>query len=165
MGLMSVIFNTEKKSSYSGTHNINKSAVLAPTDDQAPSPNNVGSFPSIRSIPVADGPRFFNREEAKAIKKLAKEKKKNALYSKEAYQGLKEIDDADTVVHVSHYKYKGFLATNEVKKLSANTMYAKKLHALRPSYAKLDSGIDDADIKANSKIQEMKENIKSQWNK
>ena len=164
MGLMSVIFNTEKQSSYSGSHNINKSVVLAPTDDQAPSPTNPGIFPSIRSIPVVDGPRYFNRQEAAAIKKLAKEKKKNAIYSKEAYQGLKEIDDADTVVHVSHYKYKGSLAGNEVKKLSANAIYAKKLHSLRPSYAKLDTGIDDAEIKANSKIQEIKQKIQSQWN-
>lgn len=165
MGLMSVIFNTEKKSSSSGSHNINKSVVLAPTDDQAPSPNNIGIFPSIRSIPVVEGPRYFNRQEATAIKKLAKEKKQNAIYSQEAYQGLKEIDDADTVVHVSHYKYKGSLAGNEVKKLSANATYAKKLHSLRPSYAKLDSGIDEAEIKANAKIQEIKTKIKSQWHK
>ncbi|NEP41822.1 MAG: hypothetical protein F6K35_22345 [Okeania sp. SIO2H7] len=165
---MSVIFNTGKKessSSAAGTHNINKSAVLAPTDDQAPSPTNPGNFPSIRSVPVVTGPRYFNREETKAIKKLAKEKKKVALYSKEAYQALKEIDDADTVVHVSHYKYKGFLAGNEVKKLAANASYANKLHALRPSYAKLDSGIDAAEMKATSKIREIKEKIKSQWNK
>lgn len=169
MGLMTAIFGAENTGQNTGQnnggHNINKSAVLSPTDGQAPSPENPGSFSSIRSVPVVEGPRYFNREEVKVIKKLAKDKKRDAKYSQEAYQALKEIDNADTIVHTSHYNYKGHLAGNEVKKLSANATYAKKLHGLRPRYATLNAGIDTADKKANSKIQEIKAKIKSEWSK
>ena len=57
-----------------GNHAIDKSKVLAVTDTGVITPNTPGNFSSIRSVPVVPDPRYFTKEEADAMKGLAKEK-------------------------------------------------------------------------------------------
>jgi hypothetical protein len=57
-----------------GSHAIDKSKVLAQTDAGVITPNTPGNFSSIRSVPVVPDPRYFTKEEADAMKGLAKEK-------------------------------------------------------------------------------------------
>lgn len=135
-----------------GGHNIDKSKALAATDAGAISPLNPGNFGSIRSTPVVPAPRYFTKEEKGAVKKLAKEKTENARHSKQAYEALGRIEEADAKVHKSHRKYEGVVADNELKKLRSNAGLAKKLHGLRPGYAKLGLGIDKAENNARTRI-------------
>ena len=139
-----------------GGHAIDKSRVLAQTDAGAISPTNPGNFGSIRSVPVVPEPRYFDREQADKLKELAKEKTDGARQSKRAYKALGKIEEADATVHKEHRKYEGVVAENELKKVRGNASLAKKLHALRPGYARLGMGIDKADSDARTRIDAIK---------
>ena len=139
-----------------GGHAIDKSRVLAQTDAGAISPTNPGNFGSIRSVPVVPEPRYFDREQADKLKELAKEKTDGARQSKRAYKALGKIEEADATVHKEHRKYEGVVAENELKKVRGNAGLAKKLHALRPGYARLGLGIDKADSDARTRIDAIK---------
>jgi len=86
-------------SSNDGGHAIDKSKVLAQTDAGVITPNSPGNFSSIRSVPVVPDPRYFTKEEADAIKALAKEKTDGARQSKRVYKFLGKIEAADKTVH------------------------------------------------------------------
>jgi len=139
-----------------GNHAIDKSKVLAQTDAGVITPNTPGNFSSIRSVPVVSDPRYFTKEEADALKGLAKEKTDGARQSKRAYKALTKIEAADKTVHKEHRKYEGAVAANELGKKYADAGLAKKLHGLRPGYARLGLGIDKADSDARTRIDEIK---------
>src|SRR4028118_915980 len=82
-----------------GNHAIDKSKVLAATDAGVITPNSPGNFSSIRSVPVVPDQRYFTKEEADAMKGLAKEKTDGARQSKRAYKSLAKIEAADKTVH------------------------------------------------------------------
>ena len=139
-----------------GSHALDKSKVLAQTDDGVITPKTPGNFSSIRSVPVVPDPRYFTKEEADAMKGLAKEKTDGARQSKRAYKALTKIEAADKTVHQQHRKYEGAVAENELGKKRADTGLAKKLHGMRPGYARLGLGIDKADSDARTRIDEIK---------
>src|SRR4028118_263470 len=139
-----------------GSHAIDKSKVLAQTDALVIIPNNPGNFGSVRTVPVVPAPRYFTKEEADAMKGLAKEKTDGARQSKRAYKSLAKIEAADKTVHKEHRKYEEAVAQNELGKKRADTGLAKKLHGLRPDYARLGLGIDKADSDARTRIDEIK---------
>lgn len=145
-----------KIASNDGNHAIDKSKVLAATDAAAISPTNPGNFGSIRTAPVVPEPRYFDKEEAAKLKELAKEKTEGARHSKKAYKSLTKIEVADATVHRSHRKYEGAVAQNELGKKRADAGLAKKLHGLRPGYARLGLGIDKAESDARTRIDEIK---------
>jgi hypothetical protein len=146
----------KSNSSNDGNHAIDKSKVLAKTDFGVITPNSPGNFSSIRSVPVVPEPRYFTKEEADALKVLAKEKTDGARQSKRVYKFLGKIEAADKTVHQQHRKYEGAVAQNELGKKRADTGLAKKLHGLRPGYARLGLGIDKADSDARTRIDEIK---------
>ncbi|MBE9187893.1 hypothetical protein IQ270_25450 [Microcoleus sp. LEGE 07076] len=135
-----------------GNHAIDKSKVLAQTDAAVITPTNPGNFGSIRTVPILPEPRYFDREEADRLKELAKEKTDGARQSKRAYKALVKIEVADKVVHKEHRKYEGAVAENELGKKRADAGLAKKLHGLRPGYARLGLGIDKAENDARTRI-------------
>ena len=139
-----------------GNHAIDKSKVLASTDKSVITPLNPGNFGSVRTVPVAPAPRYFTKEEADAMKGLAKEKTDGARQSKRAYKALTLIEAADKTVHQQHRKYEGAVSVNELGKKRADAGLAKKLHGLRPGYARLGLGIDKADSDARTRIDEIK---------
>jgi hypothetical protein len=143
-------------SSNDGSHAIDKSKVLAQTDSEVITPNSPGNFSSIRSVPVVPNPRYFTKEEADAMKGLAKEKTDGARQSKRAYKFLAKIEAADKTVHKEHRKYEGAVAENELGKKRADAGLAKKLHSMRPGYARLGLGIDKADSDARARIDAIK---------
>lgn len=137
-------------------HSIDKSRVLAASAAGVISPTNPGNFGSIRTAPVVPEPRYFSKDEADAVKELAKEKTEGARNSKRAYKALGKIEAADAVVHKEHRKYEGAVADQELKKVRSNAGLAKKLHALRPGYARLGMGIDKAESDARTRIDVIK---------
>jgi hypothetical protein len=139
-----------------GNHAIDKSKVLAQTDALVITPNTPGNFSSIRSVPVVPDPRYFTKEEADAMKGLAKEKTDGARQSKRAYKALTKIEAADKIVHQQHRKYEGVVAENELGKKRADAGLAKKLRSMRPGYARLGLGIDKADSDPRTRIDEIK---------
>jgi hypothetical protein len=139
-----------------GNHAIDKSKVLATTDVAVITPTNPGNFGSIRTAPIVPEPRYFEKVEADALKKLAKEKTEGARHSKKAYKSLGKIEKADATVHRSHRKYEGDVAVNELGKKRSDASLAKKLHGLRPGYARLGLGIDKADSDARMGIDAIK---------
>jgi len=145
-----------KVSANDGNHAINRSKVLSSTDTSVITPLNPGNFLSIRSVPVVPDPRYFTKEEADAMKGLAKEKTDGARQSKRAYKSLAKIEAADKTVHKEHRKYEGAVAENELGKKRADAGLAKKLHGMRPGYVRLGLGIDKADGDARTRIDEIK---------
>jgi hypothetical protein len=146
----------ELAASNDGGHAIDKSKVLASTDASVITPTNPGNFDSIRTAPIVPSLKYFDKEQADALKQLAKEKTDGARQSKRAYKALGKIEEADAKVHKSHRKYEGAVATNELTKKRSDTSLAKKLHGLRPGYARLGLGIDKADSDARTRIDEIK---------
>ncbi|MFB8797455.1 MAG: hypothetical protein U7126_28755 [Microcoleus sp.] len=151
--------DSQLATSNDGGHAIDKSKVLAATAPGVITPQNPGNFSSIRSIPVVPAPRYFDREEADRIKELAKEKTDGAKQSKRAYAALIKIEEADKSVHKSHRKYEGAVAENELGKKRADAGLAKKLHGLRPGYARLGLGIDKAENDARTRIDAIKSKL------
>jgi hypothetical protein len=145
-----------KISANDGNHAIDKSKVLASTDTSVLTPLNPGNFSSIRSVPVVPDPRYFDREQADKLKELAKEKTDGARQSKRAYKALTRIEAADKTVHKEHRKYESAVAENELGKKRSDAGLAKKLHGMRPGYARLGLGIDKADFDAKTRIDEIK---------
>jgi len=137
-------------------HAINKSKVLTQTDTGVITPKTPGNFSSIRSVPVVPDPRYFTKEEADAMKGLAKEKTDGAKQSKRAYKSLAKIEAADKTVHKEHRKYEGAVAENELGKKRSDAGLAKKLHGLCPGYARLGLGIDKANSDARTRIDAIK---------
>jgi hypothetical protein len=135
-----------------GGHAIDKSKVLAATAPGVISPTNPGNFGSIRTAPIVPAPRYFERDEADQLKELAKEKINGARQAKRAYEALGKIEEADAKVHKEHRKYEGVVAENELKKVRSNAGLAKKLHGMRPGYARLGLGIDKAENDARTRI-------------
>ncbi|HAT14321.1 MAG TPA: hypothetical protein DCS91_12810 [Microcoleaceae bacterium UBA11344] len=142
-----------------GGHAIDKSRVLQATGPGVITPLSPGNFGSIRSVPVVPAPRYFERDEADRIKELAKEKTDGARQSKRAYAALTKIEEADKSVHKSHRKYEGAVAENELGKKRADASLAKKLHGLRPGYARLGLGIDKAESDARTRIDAIKSRL------
>jgi hypothetical protein len=148
--------NGDKLVNNDSGHAIDKAKVLSSTDTSVITPLNPGNFSSIRSVPVVPDPRYFTKEEADAIKGLAKERTDGARQSKRAYKSLGKIEAADKTVHQQHRKYEGAVAQNELGKKRADAGLAKKLHGMRPSYARLGLGIDKADSDARTRIDQIK---------
>ena len=146
----------DKRVNNFGNHVIDKSKVLANTDASVITPLNPGNFGSVRTVPVVPAPRYFTKEEANAMKGLAHEKTDGARQSKRAYKSLAKIEAADKTVHKEHCKYEGAVADNELGKKRADVGLAKKLHGMRPGYARLGLGIDKADSNARTRIDEIK---------
>ncbi|NJK39020.1 MAG: hypothetical protein HC825_02475 [Oscillatoriales cyanobacterium RM1_1_9] len=146
-------------------HQIDRFAVLAPTDPKVPTPRNPGQFTSIRSAPVLEDPRYFNGEEVKVLKAVVKTKKQQLKSTSASYESLRQIDDVDVSVHGTYYGYRTHLANNEVKKLGANAKYAEALHGMRPRYVDLGTKLDQADQKSQLKIQAMKAKLQSNLNR
>ncbi len=132
-------------------HAINKQTVLGNTSSDVVSPTNA-NFTSIRTAPVVQAPRYFNKQEAEALKQMAKLKRDQAEAARQAYKALKSIDNSDLEVHQTHRIYQGKVAQNEVDKLQANTRLAEKLHGLRPQYQQLSSRVDTAENNASLAI-------------
>ena len=147
---------TKLSATNDGNHAIDRSKVLAQTDPGVITPNTPGNFSSVRSAPVVPDPRYFDREQADKLKELAKEKIDGARQSRRAYKSLVKIEVADKTVHKEHRKYEGAVAENELGKKRADVGLAKKLHGMRPGYARLGLGIDTADSNARTRIDEIK---------
>ena len=152
MGTMTRLFGGDSSDAIS--HKNEK--LTAPTDASVITPINPGTFASIRTSPVVDTPRYFDKEEADKLKELAKEKTESARYAKKAYKSLTQIEEADAKVHKAHRKYEGAVATNELTKKKADTGLAKKLHSLRPGYTRLGVGLEKAENRATERIEAIK---------
>ena len=152
MGTMTRLFGGEASDAISSKSD----KLTAPTDASVITPLNPGNFTSIRTTPVVDAPRYFTEEEATAMKTLAKEKTENARHAKKAYKSLTQIEEADAKVHKAHRKYEGAVATNELTKKKADVGLAKKLQGLRPGYARLGVGLENAENKATARIETIK---------
>src|SRR4029450_12046037 len=106
MGVLARITRAAKSSSdnnqsslASGGHAIDKNRVLAPTDPTVINPTNAGTWETVRTAPVNDTPRYYNKDEANALKQLATQKTEGARQAKRAYKSLKKIEVADSQVH------------------------------------------------------------------
>jgi hypothetical protein len=135
----------------SGQLAIGTDKALATTDSSAITPANV-DFSSVRSVPVVQKPRYFNKQEADALATVAKQKAKMAQHAQQAYKSLRSIDSSDTEVHTSHRRYQSRLAKNEIGKLKANAQLAKDLHGLRPQYAEIHQQVETANVAAVNAI-------------
>lgn len=166
MGILSKITgqkSTEATTTGGGNHAIDKSKVLQATDNSVVNPLQPGGWTTIRTAPVSHDPRYFTKDEAKALKGLATEKTDGARQTRRAYRSLAKIEQADATVHRSHKTYLGKVADGELTKLQANGRLAKHLHAIRPAYAKLDVTIDRAENSADKRIAELTAKIREKF--
>ena len=146
-----------------GGHAINKDVVLNPTAPDVINPMQSGSWSTVRTAPINHDPRYFSKEEADELKKLATTKQQGARQSKRAYKSLKKIENADAQVHASHRGYLRGVADSELVKKRADAATARHLHAQRPEYAKLGQGLDRAENKAQERINELRNKVKQAY--
>lgn len=152
MGTMTRLFGGDSSDAIS--HKSDK--LMAPTDASVITPLNPGTFASLRTSPVIEAPRYFDKEEADKLKELAKQKTEDARHAKKAYKSMIRIEEADAKVHVAHRKYEGAVATNELEKKRGDVKLAKILHKLRPGYARLGIGLENAENRATERIEAIK---------
>lgn len=153
--------NNNQSSLATGGHAINKDVVLSPTDATVINPMNAGTWQTVRTAPVNQEPRYFTKTEADVLKQLAKEKTEGARQSQRAYRSLKKIEAADAEVHKHHRNYIRGVADGELTKKRADVATAKHLHRQRPEYARLGIGLDNAENKAQQRIEELKAKVKA----
>ena len=170
MGILARITSAAKSSNKSnesslstGGHGIDKNRVLAPTDPTVINPVNAGSWETVRTAPINDTPRYFNKAEADALKRVATQKKEEARQAKRAYKSLKTLEQSDAQVHTAHRNYIKGVADGELTKKRADASTARHLHTLRPAYAKLGFGLERAENKAQQRIEELKAKIKEKY--
>ncbi len=152
MGTMTRLFGGESSDAISSKNE----KLSAPTDASVITPLNPGKFTSIRTSPICEAPRYFTAEEADKLKDLAKEKTEGAKQAKRAYGAMEKIEEADAKVHKAHRGYESTVATNELKKKRADVKLAKHLHGLRPGYARLGIGLENAENRATERIEAIK---------
>jgi hypothetical protein len=157
--------NNSKDSSSlsSGGHAIDKNQVLAPTDPTVINPMNAGSWETVRTAPVNNTPRYFNKAEADQLKQLATQKADEARQAKRAYKSLKRLELSDAEVHTAHRGYISGVAKSELTKKRSDAKTARALHAQRPEYARLGIGLDRADNSAQRRIEELKAKVKDKY--
>ncbi|BBD67969.1 hypothetical protein NIES4072_47190 [Nostoc commune NIES-4072] len=171
MGILTRITSAAKSSSNksnestlsTGGHGIDKNRVLAPTDPTVINPMNAGTWETVRTAPINDKPRYFNKAEADALKVVARQKREEARQAKRAYKSLKSLEEADAQVHTAHRGYIKKVADHELTKKRADATTARHLHTLRPEYAQLGFGLDRAENKAQQRIEELKAKIKEKY--
>ncbi|WP_445631571.1 hypothetical protein [Nostoc sp. DSM 114167] len=171
MGILARITNTGKSSSANtnqsslstGGHGIDKNQVLAPTDPTVINPMNPGTWQTVRTAPINEAPRYSNKAEADALKRVASQKREEARQAKRAYKSLISLEQSDAQVHTAHRKYIKGVADNELTKKRADAATARHLHTLRPEYAKLGFGLDRAENKAQQRIDELKAKVKEKY--
>lgn len=159
MGILARITGKSSNNSQALTHGINANQVLAPTAPDVINPENSGNWSSVRTAPINHDPRYFTKEEADGLKRLATEKTDGARQTVRAYKSLTKIEHADAQVHTSHRRYIRGVADSELTKKRADVTTANHLHALRPEYAKLGMRLENADTKAQIRINELKAKI------
>ena len=152
MGTMTRLFGGDRSDAISSK----SEKLTAPTDASVITPLNPGKFASIRTMPICDTPRYFSKEEKDAQKGEAKEKAEGARHAKSAYKSMAKIEGADATVHRAHREYEKAVATNELTKKKADVDLAKHLHSLRPGYARLGVGLENAESKATERIEAIK---------
>lgn len=115
---------------------------------------------TVRSAPVVAQPRYFQEPEANALAALAKEKTADARQSVRAYNHLSRIEDADTRVHRAHRRYQVAVADNAIARKKSDARLERKVHQLRPEYARLDAGVQRASTTADQRISELRSRMK-----
>lgn len=168
MGILAIITNKIKGGSsenklIQGGHAIAKTEVLNPTDSTVINPTNPGGWSTIRTAPIVPAPRYFNKQEADSLKRLATQKTEGARQAQRAYKSLGKIEKADATVHRAHRKYQGVVADGELVKLQANARLARHLHTQRPEYARMSQGLDRAEKNAQTRIDELKSKAKEKY--
>lgn len=170
MGILARITSAKKSSNKSnesslstGGHGIDKNQVLAPTDPTVINPVNAGNWETLRTAPINDTPRYFNKAEADVLKRVATQKREEARQAKRAYKSLKRLEQSDAQVHTAHRSYIKEVADSELTKKRADATTARHLHTLRPEYARLGFGLDRAENKAQQRIDELKAKIKEKY--
>lgn len=155
--------NNNSSSLANGDHAIDKNRVLSPTDPTVINPMNPGSWETVRTAPINDTPRYFDKTEADGLKKLATQKAQEAKQAKRAYKSLKKLENSDAEVHVAHRGYIRGVAEGELTKKRSDVKTARALHAQRPEYARLGIGLDRADNSAQRRIEELKAKVKDKY--
>lgn len=89
--------------------------------------NKKRELPSVfRSIPKVEETRIFSKEETQALKQLAQQRSKDKDNSVEAYQALTSIDNDETQIALSHFKYLDALTGNEAQQAIAGSKSIRK---------------------------------------
>ncbi|MEL7038672.1 MAG: hypothetical protein AAFO04_24120 [Cyanobacteria bacterium J06592_8] len=120
--------------------------------DNAITPDNPGSWESFRYAPVIDEARTFTEEEAQALTDFADEAQKMTPATRKAYRAAKKLTKLSTEVNEAHEDYRRIEGGEEHKKQRCKNESAKYLHGLRPKYARLGKGLENADKKAEATI-------------
>lgn len=146
-------FDRPRQGGSGGALAQNYSAALQPTEPNAITPSNPGSFSTIRSAPILTQPRYFSAQEAAAIRQEAAKKQRDLTSTKSAYKGLKKMVKADAVTHVEHRQYETVLGRSEAKKKRADVNHAKAMIGLTPAYAGMGESLSLAADRASAQIQ------------
>ena len=118
-------------------------------------PDNPGSWESFRYVPVCDEARSFDEEEAQLLVDLADESDKLVPASRKAYRALKKLTKNATKVNEAHEDYRRVEGAEEYKKQRIKNQSAKYLHSLRPKYARLGQGLENANQRAEATISKL----------
>ena len=160
MGLMQVWTNTKSLTSSDGfgDANIQNQSVLAKGKTLF-TPSNTGDFNGIELAFDVPSARAFTRQEAQALKLLAKQSRSQAESSEEAYQALKKVSGNQRRINIAHNQYRTKRATDKFQEVKSNAIAAKKLHSLRPKYAGLAVNLTEIDQQMTNQVQSIEQGL------
>jgi hypothetical protein len=144
-----------------GSHSIDPATVMH--SHGGISPINPGNFGTIRTLPLVPSPRYFSKEESDQLRQMAKQKRKDAIATRQVYKALASVEESDALVHVSHRAYEGVSAASELQKKRADAQLARQLHSQRSSYSRLHYGLELAGQQAQLRIQAAQEQMDQQF--
>ncbi|OLP15615.1 hypothetical protein BST81_25415 [Leptolyngbya sp. 'hensonii'] len=131
-----------------------KTAVAPATHSLPVAPG--GDLDTLRSAPLVQQPRYFDKPQADALQQLASDRTAGARQTVRAYNHLTRIEEADTRVHRAHRRYQGAVADNKLTRDRADARLQRKGQQLRPEYERLHQGVQRATQNADTRIAELR---------
>lgn len=142
-----------------GQHKLKKEEIFGKSHPQAITPDSPGSWRSFRFAPPPTEARPITEEEAGALKALAKQSEGLVKSTRKGHKALRKLSEASVQVNKEFEKTRRVEGRNEVRMQSFKATSARCLHGLRPEFAKLGQGLQQAETSADQAISQLMQSL------
>jgi len=142
-----------------GGHQINRDTFLGATHENALNPANPGEIINLRTVEIETAPRYMSKDESDAIRTQAKQTTEATGYTVSALRALSRIEQSNAKIQKEFREYQGVVAESELKKVKSNAKLGRKLHSLRPQYARTGAGFHVAEKRADDLVVQVQSDV------
>ena len=142
-----------------GQHKLKKEEIFRKSHAQAITPDSPGSWQSFRFAPPPTEARPISGEEAEALKGLAKQSGELVKSTRKGHKALRKLSENSVQINKEFEKTRRVEGRNEVRMQSFKATSARCLHGLRPEFAKLGQGLQEAEASADQAIAQLMQTL------